>query len=505
MKYYRVHTADVAWITKQPRGIFTAISKLVDAKTMNEEEIATYWKNRAYFEEVLPVPPFYEAGNPDGAVTWFKDTPEGNDIWAQMTFYRGMAGKYGLKLYRSECEELPGEVIYEDAFQIAVKDPKLEVEIVTKELDLRLDRLFAEGKLVSPDYKNCIANLPNSILKKFGIKTVGPTLPQLDTYLERDYKNIVVLLLDGMGTKIMERHLSPDGAFCSHLKCTYNSTFLSTTTAATTSVLSGLQPCEHGWLGWDCYYPSIDKNVTVFLNLEQITEVPVADYNVAQTVTPYVNIVDRICESGQKAYLIAPFADPSLQSIDDICREIRQRCEQPEPKYVYAYWNQPDGLLHRHGGGTQIVLDAMAHMERVVSELAQELEDTLFIVTTDHGHLDTDSVMLADYPELCDCLVRWPSLEPRALNFFVKEEKKEFFVQEFNRLFGDMFILMPMEEVIERQLMGTGTPHPEFRGMLGDYLAIAITDLTIYFTEERWLSMHGSLTEDEMKIPLIVL
>ena len=63
----------------------------------------------------------------------------------------------------------------------------------------------------------------------------------------------------------------------------------------------------------------------------------------------------------------------------------------------------------------------------------------------------------------------------------------------------------PMEEVIERQLMGTGTPHPEFRGMLGDYLAIAITDLTIYFTEERWLSMHGSLTEDEMKIPLIVL
>ena len=48
MKYYRVHTADVAWITKQPRGIFTAISKLVDAKTMNEEEIATYWKNRAY-------------------------------------------------------------------------------------------------------------------------------------------------------------------------------------------------------------------------------------------------------------------------------------------------------------------------------------------------------------------------------------------------------------------------------------------------------------------------
>ena len=39
MKYFRVHTADYAWITKQPRGIFAAIGKLADAKTMDENEI----------------------------------------------------------------------------------------------------------------------------------------------------------------------------------------------------------------------------------------------------------------------------------------------------------------------------------------------------------------------------------------------------------------------------------------------------------------------------------
>lgn len=49
-KYYRVHTADIAWITQQPRGIFTAIGKLVEAKTLTEEETAEYWKNREYFE-----------------------------------------------------------------------------------------------------------------------------------------------------------------------------------------------------------------------------------------------------------------------------------------------------------------------------------------------------------------------------------------------------------------------------------------------------------------------
>lgn len=134
MKYYRVHTADMAWITKQPRGIFTTVGKLVDAEIPTKEEIAEYWKNREYFEKVLPLPPYYEAGNPDGAVTWFKDTPEGNDIWRQMTFYRDMGDKYGVQFYISECLELPGETVYEDDFQVAVKGQREGVTVITRPL-----------------------------------------------------------------------------------------------------------------------------------------------------------------------------------------------------------------------------------------------------------------------------------------------------------------------------------------------------------------------------------
>ena len=62
-----------------------------------------------------------------------------------------------------------------------------------------------------------------------------------------------------------------------------------------------------------------------------------------------------------------------------------------------------------------------------------------------------------------------------------------------------------MEEVIEKKLMGTGRPHAMFRQMLGDYLAIATGDLSIFYTgEHKWTSNHGSLVEDEMLIPFIV-
>lgn len=106
MRYFRVHTADIAYITQQPRGIFTAIGKLVDAGLLTDEEVKEYWRNREYFEKVLPVPPFYDDGNPDKATTWFKDTPEGNRIYSEMTFYREMARKYDTRLYISECDEI---------------------------------------------------------------------------------------------------------------------------------------------------------------------------------------------------------------------------------------------------------------------------------------------------------------------------------------------------------------------------------------------------------------
>lgn len=361
-----------------------------------------------------------------------------------------------------------------------------------------------EKKLVWPDYDNCIANLPNSILKYWGLPTVGKTLPLADRYLTKEYKNVVVLLLDGMGKVILENFLAENGPFRSHLAGIYKSVFLSTTVAATTSAMSGLQPCEHSWLGWDCYYPQIDKNVTVFLNTVQGTEEPAADYKVAWTVTPYESVVKQINKAGGKAYEATPFSEPYPKSMEAICARIKTLCKEPDRKYIYAYWNQPDGLLHRNGCNAQVVKEELETLEWMVKQLVDECEDTLFLITADHGHMDTEYVVLQDYPAICDCLVRLPSLEPRVLNFFVKEEKKDIFEAEFKKEFGEQFLLLSMEDAIEKNLFGTGAHHENFRGMLGDYLAIATGNLSIFYTDERWVSMHGSLTEDEMLIPLIV-
>ena len=45
-----------------------------------------------------------------------------------------MCKKYGTKLYRSETEELPGQVIYEDDFQIAVAGTREDLKITKFEI-----------------------------------------------------------------------------------------------------------------------------------------------------------------------------------------------------------------------------------------------------------------------------------------------------------------------------------------------------------------------------------
>ena len=358
-----------------------------------------------------------------------------------------------------------------------------------------------------PDYNNCIVNLANSILGEFEIER-GEGLKLLDKYLEEKYENILVILLDGMGKNIIDKNLEKDGFFNSHLEGIYSSVFPPTTVAATTSICSGLNPCEHGWLGWDCYYPQIDKNVTVFLNKETGTEEPAAEYNVAWKYCGYEGIVEKIKKNGGNAFQVTPFVEPFPDTFDMICEEIKGLCQQSGKKYIYAYWNEPDSTMHQKGCYGEDAKKMLQSLEQQVEELCNELENTLVVITADHGHVDSEGVALTDYPEIMECLVRTPSIEPRALNFFVKEEKRQQFEREFDKEFGSKFLLLTKEQVLEKKLFGTGEEHPQFRKMLGDYLAVATDDLSIYATMEEadfFIGVHAGITKDEMVIPLIVI
>ena len=386
---------------------------------------------------------------------------------------------------------------------------------------------------LKPDYENCLVNLSNSILKKFGAETSASTLSLADKYLEKDYKNVVVLLLDAMGTSIIEKHLDKNGFFRRHLAGSFDSVYPPTTVAATTSMLSGLYPNESGWLGWDIFFPQLDKNVTVFANTDQIREkegavptasypdgkekwaedsleeiLPAADFNAGFTYIPYKNIVEQINDAGGTAYAAMPFLPPFPGDMDAIMGRVAELCNEPGKKFIYAYWSEPDTTMHRTGTQSDDAHRMVTDLERIVEKTVNGLTDTLFLITADHGHMDSDNHCILDYPEIMNCLVRQPSFEPRTLNLFVKEEFRDSFPQIFNKYFGDSFILLTRDEVLEENLFGIGENRTGFEEMIGDYVALAVSEKSIFNTHIEVQEMpggHAGLTEEEIRIPLIVI
>ncbi len=387
-------------------------------------------------------------------------------------------------------------------------------------------------EITLPNYDSCLVNLASSMLVHFGAKATAPTLPLADSYLAKGYKNVVVLLLDALGVSILEKHLSPDGFFRSHLAGSFSSVFPPTTVAATTSVTSGLFPDEHAWLGWDCYFPELGKNVTVYTNSDQMAEAggpfsiekesrpgdydcpaveerrPAADFHVGFTYTPYESIVTKMEKAGSKAYFSSPFVEPNPQDLDAILKRVTDLCREPEKKFIYAYWNEPDGTMHKTGTVSKETHEVVTALEKRIEEFAETLSDTLLFVVADHGHMDSKNLCILDYPEIVKCLVRLPSIEPRALNLFIKDEYKDEFPVLFGKTFGDKFWLVPKAEVIERKLFGPGTEHPLFRDKIGDFLAIAVSDTSLFNTHVEAKLMpggHAGLSKEELEIPLIAI
>lgn len=358
------------------------------------------------------------------------------------------------------------------------------------------------------DYNNCIVNLACSVLKHFGAGYNHDTLSEADKLLEGKYKNVVVILFDGMGCDALRHHLPEDSFFRRHLIKEYCTVFPPTTTSATTTMESGLTPSEHGWLGWSLYFSEIDKIVNAFRNTEKDTSVMAADYHVARRYIPYVSIYEKIRNAGfANAYSVSPYGDIRIDSLDGMVGEIKRLCKAPGRKYIYGYWESPDDLMHKYGCHHKLVTESIIEIEVKIEKMCGELSDTLIIVTADHGHINLKYYILSDYPNLLSMLKRPVSIEPRAAAFYVKREYLDAFPDEFYNNFGDDFLLLSRDEVIERKLFGPGEMHPRLVEFIGDYLAIAIKDKGIEYSSEskQFVSHHAGLTEKEMIIPLIAV
>lgn len=370
-------------------------------------------------------------------------------------------------------------------------------------------------KYIFADYNNSLVNLIASIGKSYGLEMTATSLELLDRELAKNYRSVVLLLLDGMGSFIMDKHLSKDSFLQRKKVADYSSVFPSTTAAATTVLTSGKSPIETGWLGWHQYLPQVDHDVILFTGRGYYDE-RLEEPNPAYKYLSYETFVQRLRNKGIEATTLYPkwSKENPTRSKGAFFRQIKRFVKRGQNRqYLYAYWDNPDHLMHEFGTDDLRVKKMLRDVDKRIERLSKKLPaDALLIVTADHGHHDVKSLYLNEYPDFLKTLVRLPSIDSRNSTFFVREDKNKEFEALFEEYFASYFLLIKKEDVLKQKLFGLGSPHPLALDFIGDYQAVAIDDYQFSYKSEddkansfEMKAAHAGILEDEMIIPLILI
>jgi len=370
---------------------------------------------------------------------------------------------------------------------------------------------------MKPDNNHTIVNFSNSILKHFSAPTWHESVPEVDQVL-RGHNKVVVMLFDGLGKYIMEKHLRQHGYMRSHFLTTIEATFPPTTVASTTGFLSGKFPIETGWLSWSQYFEDYGCDIEVFKNTRSYDGSLVRDKNnsILFEKCPYENIFQQIKKANPNVKVIGLFPDEvnrgkGPKSLKEARQLITQNLKDNNQTFIYFYWTLPDGKIHHYGVMHPCVHHVIKQIQRFTKKVTKANPNTIFFSFADHGLIDVKYFDICEHEDMRSLLSQDMSFEKRVINFFVKPDKKKEFQNLFNKYYGRYFELMDRESVFKDELFGKGTPHPLSYKFIGDFIAIAKDIYCLYaskeMTPEKFVphkGHHAGGTKKEMEINISV-
>lgn len=338
----------------------------------------------------------------------------------------------------------------------------------------------------------------------------GAALPDWFPAPVRGARQVVLLVLDGLGAEQLaaRRPLAPLLAEGEHSIIT--SVAPSTTATALTSLATGLPPAVHGTVG---YRVAIDGDV---LNVLQWR---LGGHDARRTVPPrsfqpfpaFPGDGKRPPVVSRSDYKATGFTASHLGDADlhgwhtpaGLVVEVRRLVAAGEP-FVYAYYDGIDRTAHACGLDEHYDAELGA-VDRLVGDVLGVLPaDTALVVTADHGQVEVGASVEILEGDVMDGVVllsgegrfRWLHVRPGALEDVAAAARERF---------GHLAWVRTREAVVDEGWLG-GEPVPEVAARLGDVVLVPFAPTAFLDPadtgEQRLVCRHGSLTTDEMLVPL---
>lgn len=397
-----------------------------------------------------------------------------------------------------------------------------------------------------PDYQEYgLPNLSATLLRLLGAgNDAHSPLPSPIWEPYQGIQRIILLVVDALGYGHFQRvarqlpdvALSPSAGTGRFLPLT--SVFPSTTATALSTLHSGLEPAEHGILGYRMLIPELDvvANMIKFAPatddgpdlLERGLD-PVRFFGVE-------TVYDRLRAAGVRATSVVNkrFQGSGLTRMlhrgeqivhlaaTDLAVRLRHWLQETagQRAYLYAYWDLTDVFGHEYGPDTEEVdVELRTFLLLLQRELFDTLSvpqarDCLFVFTSDHGQTAVslaDSVPLLEHPELQSRLRALPAGGSRATYLYLKPGETDFVRDYFERHLSHAFAVLGRREAIEMGLFGERPFSTRALARLGDLIVLGKTRSTLFypFKPDRKRievkGIHGGLSEEEMLVPCVFL
>ena len=357
-----------------------------------------------------------------------------------------------------------------------------------------------------PDYAGaCIANVMPQVMNKLAGRPMASWMP---ASLE-SAKQIVLLVLDGLGWEQLQSHANVAPTLVGFDGAAITSVAPSSTPTGLTSIATGTRPSEHGVLGYRLMAPTggLLNVISWKIDGEDARELVVpAEFQKepafcggdAAAVLESRHLDTGFTDAFTRGARFAGYVTPSGLPVEV------WRLAQAGEKLIYAYYGGIDAVAHAHGMGEHY--DAELYTaDRLIRDLLAGLpEGTALLVTSDHGQVQVGSRNLdidADIVELCDAF----SGEGRFRWLHAKDDPAKL-LDMCRERFGELAWVRSREEIERDQWFG-GSLSPEFAKRIGDVALVASAAVAFkdpqHGGERNMVSRHGSLTDDEMLVPLL--
>ena len=351
-------------------------------------------------------------------------------------------------------------------------------------------------KIVMPNLEKSLVNVTSSIMNKYGMHSKYKPLVSLKDI--KDYRHIILLVIDGLGESIVKMHLNEKSFLSKHYVDKLTSSFPPTTVAATTSILTGIAPGENGWIGWSQYFKDIDKNLFMFSgrDMEENDHQDLIKEQVGYTPF-YENFL------GYNSEVYPSFKEGGAKTFHMLLKRALKETKKDFYTFTYAYWDEPDNTMHDFGPSSKearmVVRDIDKKLEQMLSDLPK---DTCVIITADHGQIDVLPLIFEKFSDVNYLLDKPISIESRCANFFIKEGFKQEFKRLFNKYFKNYYKLCDKESFARDYLINYRETNLDF---IGDYVAIATDRYFISNDDKPFKGHHAGLTSMEMEVPLFFI